>query len=67
LKQLQLIQIFHINAESAVTPQVVAAKVPDVNRTRHRPNDSKTASGKADTVFALANRVIASTLRFTAR
>jgi hypothetical protein len=67
LKQLQLIQILHINAESAVTSQVVAAKVPDVNRTRQRPNASKTASGDADTAFALANRVIARVLRFTAR
>jgi hypothetical protein len=32
LKQLQLIQILHINAESAATPRVVAANVPAINR-----------------------------------
>jgi hypothetical protein len=67
LKQLQLIQILRVNAENAVTPGVVAAKVPNVNRTRRRPNASKTPSGKADAGFALPKTAIASARRFTAR
>jgi hypothetical protein len=67
LKQLQLIQILSINPESAVAPRVVAAKVPDVNRTRPRPNAAKTACCNGDTVFALPKTAIAGALRFTAR
>jgi hypothetical protein len=67
LKQLQLIQILRINAENAVTPGVVAAKVPGVNRTRQRSNASTTPSGKADAGFALPKTAIASALQFTAR
>jgi hypothetical protein len=67
LKQLQLIQILRINAESAVTSGVVSVKVPGVNRTRPRLNASKTASGNADSGFALPKTAIAGALRFTAR
>jgi len=49
LKQLQLIQILHINAESGATPRVVAANVPAINRARLRSNAAKLAAENADT------------------
>jgi hypothetical protein len=67
LKQLQLIQILRVNWESAVTPRVVAAKVPGVNRTRPRPDAAKPPCCNADAVFALPKTGIAGALRFTAR
>jgi hypothetical protein len=67
LKQLQLIQILHINAESAATPRVVAANVPAINRARLRSNGSKVVPENADAAAHARKSEVAGALRFTAR
>ncbi|MEH2560803.1 hypothetical protein [Bradyrhizobium sp. AZCC 2289] len=67
MKQLQLIQILPINAESAAMLRVVAANVPAINRTRLRSNASKLAAENADAASHARKSAVAAALRFTAR
>jgi hypothetical protein len=67
LKQLQLIQILSINAESLGAAGDVVAKGVDVNRKWRAPKRVKAVSGHADTALECWKQGFWSGRRFTAR